>query len=483
VADKKISELADGAPAVATDQLPIARAGATKRLTLADLQALASVTSNEVSAVAAAASVAVNVVSNALSNELSVRAAAINVVSNAASNALSVANAASNAASNALSVATAASNAASIVSVAVDVVSNALSNELSVRAAAVNVVSNALSDLISAHNVLSNRVSVNSAAGPGGSVTSAEVVVADDAISAQAASAINVVSAALANEISVRTSAVNAVSNAASNALSVANAASAAVNVVSNALSNEISIRTSAVNAVSNALSNEISNRASAVNVVSNALSDLISAHNVLSNRVSANSGTGGAGSVTSAELVAGDDAVSAQAASAASVLRGTVRVLANAFTVSTASALIDVSGMSAPLLTGGVYRLEGVWMTRAQSAAQVLSVGYGLTFPSMTNANGRVAMQLSAGTGAPQGMTSNIMAMGFFDENATGSTIVIGLPGASANLSRNMMVTWEGLFVVAGDGSIQLQARAGSVGVNAPVIQPGSYMRVVRLN
>jgi hypothetical protein len=165
-------------------------------------------------------------------------------------------------------------------------------------------------------------------------------------------------------------------------------------------------------------------------------------------------------------------------------VLRGTIRILANAFTVSTASALLDVSGMSAPVVTGGLYRLDGLWMTRAISAAQVLSVGYGLTFPSMTNAGGRVAMQLSAGaTGAPIGATSNIMAMGFFDGGATGSTIVIGLPGASANLTRDFIVTWEGLFNCAGDGSIQLQARCGSAGSNAPIIQPGSYMRVVRLN
>lgn len=373
MADAKISGLADGAPAVATDQLPIARAGTTKRLTLADLQALASVTSTEVSAVSAAAAVAVNVVSNALSNEISARTSAVNVVSNA-----------------------------------------------------------------------------------------------------------------LSNEISVRVSAVNAVSNAASNALSVANAASNAASVVSTAASNALSVANAASNAasiVSQALSVETAARVAGVNTVSNAVSDLLSAHNVLSNRVSANSATAGVGSVTSAELVAGDNAVSAQAASADSVLRGTVRILADAFTVSTASALIDVSGMSAPVVAGGLYRLDGIWMGRYFSAGQVLSVGYGLTFPAMTGAVGRVAMQLSAtAAGAPIGMTSAQMAHGYFDEGATGSTIVIGLPGASANLSRNMMVVWEGLFNCAGSGSIQLQARCGSAGTNAPVIQPGSYMRVVRL-
>lgn len=360
MADSKISGLTDGAPAVGTDQIPIARAGTTRRLTLADLQALASVTSNEVSVVSAQAASAINVVSNALSNELSVRAAAINVVSNAASNALSVA--------------TAASNAASIVS-------QALSVETAAR------------------------------------------VVKDDALS-------------------------------------------------------------QAISVVSQALSVETAARVAGVNTVSNAVSDLLSAHNVLSNRVSANSAAGAAGSVTSTELVAGDNAVSAQAASAASVLRGTIRVLADAFTVSTASALLDVSGMSAPVVAGGLYRLDGIWLSRYFSAGQVLSVGYGLTFPAMTGAGGRVAMQLSAtAAGAPVGMTSTQMAHGYFDEGATGSTIVMGLPGTSANLTRNMIIVWEGLFNCAGSGSIQLQARCGSAGTNAPVIQPGSYMRVVRLN
>lgn len=110
-----------------------------------------------------------------------------------------------------------------------------LSNQVSVADAAlstaINVVSNALSDLVSAHNVLSNRVSANSATGGAGSVTSNEA----SAISAQAASAINVVSNALSNETSNRVSAdgvlsaaITIVSNAASAADLHASTASAA---------------------------------------------------------------------------------------------------------------------------------------------------------------------------------------------------------------------------------------------------------------
>lgn len=114
---------------------------------------------------------------------------------------------------------------------------SALSNQVSVADAAlsvaINVVSNNLSQLISLHDVLSNRVSANSGIGGGGSVTSTEL----SAVSAQANSAIDVVSNAVSNEASVRASADLALSNA--------------ISVVSNVLSNEISARAASVQTAS----------------------------------------------------------------------------------------------------------------------------------------------------------------------------------------------------------------------------------------
>lgn len=154
---------------------------------------------------------------------------------------------------------------------------SALSNQVSVADAAlsvaINVVSNGLSNLTSIHDVLSNRVSANSAIGGAGSVTSTEA----SAISAQAASAI-------ASEVSNRTSADNALSVAiqvVSNAVSVVSVAAAAAEVHASTASaaatsvlagiSAVSARTSTGGAVSihglqsvvNALSAQISNEQS----------------------------------------------------------------------------------------------------------------------------------------------------------------------------------------------------------------------------
>lgn len=169
----------------------------------------------------------------------------------------------------------------------------ASTNDLSVvsaqAASAINVVSNALSIEIasrtSADTALSNAIS---------------------AVSAQAASAINVVSVAAANALSVAnvvSNAVSIVSVNAANALSVANAASNAVSVeivnrtnadgtlssaitlVSNAASNALSV----ANAASNAVSLEIVNRVSADNVLSVAIHAVSNAVSVeIVNRTSA---------------------------------------------------------------------------------------------------------------------------------------------------------------------------------------------------
>jgi hypothetical protein len=116
------------------------------------------------------------------------------------------------------------------IETAINVVSNAVSAETSARAAAVNTVSNLLSVAIVSIATVSNAVSVEAASR----------VAADNTIS----NAVSVVSQALSVETAARvsgdnllSSAISVISQAASNALSVANAASNAASVVSNALS------------------------------------------------------------------------------------------------------------------------------------------------------------------------------------------------------------------------------------------------------
>lgn len=148
-----------------------------------------------------------------------------------------------------------------VAAAGVSVTSSEVSAVSAQALSAINVVSNFASNLLSLHDVLSNRVSANSGTGGAGSVTSNEV----SAVSAQAASAINVVSNGLSNEISNRVSADNLLSAV----------LTSAINVVSNGLS-----------LVSNALSNETSNRISADNALSNSLS-------IISQQVSVLSSTG----------------------------------------------------------------------------------------------------------------------------------------------------------------------------------------------
>lgn len=152
----------------------------------ADGAAAAAEFTSSMTAAEGAIVAAINTVSNAISNEVSVRTAAANTLSNNISvvsallGTLGDANVVSaqlvsvsavlqggiNTVSNALSVEV--SNRTSAVAVAmnaVSVVSNALSAEIVARTAAVNAVSNAVSVISNALSIVSNAVSVVSAAG------------------------------------------------------------------------------------------------------------------------------------------------------------------------------------------------------------------------------------------------------------------------------------------------------------------------------
>ena len=318
-------------------------------------------TFNQLSAVSAQAASAINVVSNALSVETQARISTHTALSNTVSNLASVVNALSAAAGNSVTSAEVAQVLSNALS-AVNVVSNALSLEIFNRISADNALSNVISSLNSSYLSLVNRVSVNSIVV---SVTSNEL----SAVSAQAASAISV----LQNNISIVSNAVSVVSVAAANALSVANAASNAVSIVSVALANEISARAAAdtnilsiisvlearVSANSgtggsgSVTSNELSIalNVSVFNTAGTSVRGLQSVINALSNRISAISGVGGGGSVTSAKL----SAVSAQAQSAINVVSNAVSIVsvAHANTVSVLNALSNkVSLLSARVST-----------------------------------------------------------------------------------------------------------------------------------
>lgn len=263
-----------------------------------------------------------------LSQQGSVHSQAISVISQALS-VLSVTVAAET--SNRIS----ADNALSNVISALDA---SLSARVTSVEAHVNTVSNTLSVLSDAHTSLVNRVSANSGAGGGGSVTSTEV----SAVSAQAASALSQALSVLSVTDAALSARVDSVGNAVSVLSQGLSVISQQVSVMSTTLSNEISVRSNqnsiALQGIS-VLSQQVSVLSQALSVLSTRftsaasdLSQLRSAVSGVSTQTAGASATGlqavvdflanrislvagGGGSVTSTEV----SAVSAQAASALS--------------------------------------------------------------------------------------------------------------------------------------------------------------------
>lgn len=603
---------------------------------------------------------AINTVSNALSNEISNRISAVNVVSNAASNALSVANAVSNkasalsvviaansaqmtsadnaisnavsvvsvAAANATSIANAVSNKASSLSVnlasvdarvtsAVDRISansgqmtsadNAISNAVSIVSVAqaatsadLTSVKNVLSALNSAHNALSNtvsglggggasvtsaeylslvnRVSANSGTGGGGSVTSNELsaavtasvfdnsagasttgklqsvvnVIANNrdlleviifanlsAVSAAHDSLVNRVSAnsgaggggsvtsnelsAAAAGLSIRVdsvfNAVSIVSNAASNALSVANAASNAASIVSVAAANALSVANAASNkasALSVVIAGNSAQMTSADNALSNAISILSAAHTSLVDRVSANSG----GSVTSDELSAAAQGLSLRIDSAFGAASNNASVASNAASVavaakdlasnyasaasnyaSAASHYASVASAAALALLAPQIRIVSNTQSTAGSALVDIS-GLVLTVAAdqTWEVNGLLMMSTSAATvGLKVGTSVPPLSLprfiNFRRYSAGQSAGILGgggllqVSGASQQLSAANAggvlfgVKFDGIFNVASAGTFRLMYAGMASTAASPIhIMAGSYMKAIRL-
>jgi hypothetical protein len=309
----------------------------------------------------------------------------------------------------------------------------------------------------------------------GGSVTSTEL----SAVSAQAASAINVVSAA--------------------------------VNVVSNAVSNEISNRISA----DNALSVRIDTQSQSISALSHNVSTLSQAVSVadaaLSLRITSVAGLAGGGSVTSTEL----SAVSATAATANNVLSQQIstlsqqqsvqnvsiavlsnkislivsapvtettgapvtrRVIVSAGAQATVSAatMTNISGLSISVTAGGVYKLEAMLLVNRGTAAQVM--GYGLTFPAMNKVRGVIYTNVSVQQ-APTGLSTTAIIYPFNGDSASGSVLVSTISMAQISC----IVKYDAVMVVSTTGVVHLQMKAGAT-TGAGIALQGSYIQVLRM-
>ena len=325
------------------------------------------------------------------------------------------------------------------------------------------------------------------------------------AIADLALSAVNIVSNALSNELSVRAAADNTISNAASNALSVANAASQAASVVSTAASNALSVAnaasqaasvvsTAASNAlsvanaasqaasiVSNALSNEISNRISHVNVVSQAVSvlsqqvSLLSqAHSALSQAVSVMSTTlSNLGSVVTVGMSQTLSVHSQQLSVHSQLLSAGVgasafqRARGNVANVVSGTAPVDIASLSVAMGAGSRWIIEGGLMFECATSG---GRAFGCSVPALAAQGSYIRMHCNSAVPTQQN-AGDANAMLALSATAAGQTVIISISVATINTI--MALQWEAFLAVSAAGSFQIMAR-GSVAGDSTSIRGG---------
>jgi hypothetical protein len=387
---------------------------------------------------------------SALSQEHSALSQNVSVISVAVASETSNRTSADNALSNTIS------NLASVVAVISNTISDAQSAGDAVSADLTSVKA-VLSNLTSAHNVLSNRVSANSGTGGGGSVTSAEFSAAL-AVSARAFSA----GGSATTSVKGLQSVINRLSNTMSNAMSAGSHVMSVLSAIKSAVSGVSATSAgggsaTGLQAVVDALSNKISaTAAGSQSVTSLEFVDLTSAHNALSNRVSANSGVGGGGSVTSTEVSAGDASVAAQAASA----------LSQALSVlSVTDAALSVRGDS---VWSAVSVLRSVISARTTAAASVhgmqsiIDAVSGRVEQVSTVANAISGRVVSVDTRVNSVMSAVSVLQSVISARSTGDVSTHGMQSIVNALSSRIAAGGGSVTsteVSAGDAAVSLQA------------------------
>jgi len=435
-----------------------------------------SVTSNEVSAIAAGLSTRVDSVANAVSivsQALSVtvdRLAnlsaqvtsadnainnAVSIVSVAAANALSVGN-------DARSIANAASNKASALSVQIAANSAQMTSADNAISNAVSVVSVAAANALSVANAASNKASALSVQI---AANSAQMTSADNAIS----------------------NAVSIVSVAAANALSVANDARSIANAVSNRLSGL------QLNSLADVSTNAVTNgqvlawdsaqaqwipatpSGGTVSVTSAEFQSLV-------DRVSANSGTGGGGSVTSAEVqsiannvsdLRSDHIVMSDKLSLrAPWLAAQIRILSN--NKSTAvSTMTDISGLVLTVAADETWQIEG--QAYFSTSATTVGLRLGASVPPLSLPRYFNILRTSGAQSA--GVIGGGGLMQVSGSSANVSVAGVGPAGGAFPVSFNYM------FNVASAGTFRLQYAAIASATASPMhVLAGSYFKAFRV-
>jgi hypothetical protein len=148
-------------------------------------------------------------------------------------------------------------------------------------------------------------------------------------------------------------------------------------------------------------------------------------------------------------------------------------KVLAAAATISS-SAIATVTGLSAVVSAGGLYRLNAMIMVNKGAAAT--PTAYGLSFPTMNNIRGSIYVPHSviathAITATGQGQRCT------FSNGASGSVIL------SATCTMvSVFAQYDAICDVNATGSIKIMHKAAG-GASANTILAGSYIEVIKLN
>lgn len=343
------------------------------------------------------------------------------------------------------------SNAVSIVSAA----TASLASVMSSRTSAIQANS---AQMTSADNAISQAVSLVSAAQ---AVTSAAVTSVNQIVSAlsQRLSALVLDSIANVSAGSPGDQQVLTWNSAA--AQWVASTITAGVGSVTSAeVVDAVSVETANRVSANNVISNTVSALGVSVTAVSNAVSILSDAHTSLVNRVSANSGTGGAASVTSNELSVKAPWTAAQ-----------IRIMSTQQST-TGSALVDLSGLVLTVAGGERWEVDGMVAFSTSAAGAGLRMGWSVP-PLSTPRFGRF-----------------ILASGAQSAGIGGGAAAVQVSGNSILLSATTMVagaatpvTFRYIFDVASAGTIRLMA-CGIASTTASPLQilAGSYFKAFRL-
>jgi hypothetical protein len=394
----------------------------------------------------------------------------------------------------------------------VSLISDRLSNEISARAASIQTLSNAVTSvdtrvnavsqgLCVLSNVVSNEISARAASIQTLSDAVTSVEVHASAASAAATSVNNRVNSILSNEISVLEEAISTtlsnVNSAVANvsAQSAAGSATGLQNVV-NMLSNKISQVVAGGGLTSSQVSDMIGSvnganyscriydgatsvkgLQSVIDSLSNTFSNAFSAGSVLSaGLVSVSTRSVEPGGSVTASVKGGLQAVINQISATISNMHGQTRLITTTIAASVPNALAGIEGLTVSVSAGGYYEYRAK-LNVGISAANAFKIG--LTFPGMINgaAAGIIQGIGSVGASAWQSTIGNVQIMSF-DEDGSGSILLSCVKGVASTSPVHI----DGNFAVCTAGVIY-PMYAASVSTSNVKIQPGSHVRLFKLN